>query len=236
VAIVRVQSATPTTSTVSGTTLTIQFAGNTVVGNHAIVVVGHSGALGLTSAVTDGAGNTWNADVNTNDGNATGAYSSIHSCKITNQILSSTVITVTISGSVSQRGMVAYEYSGLDTTTWLDQVSNTGKGTSTTPASGSITTTATGLILGACCYNATPVSHAATASGFTEIADFTFTKSLAVDENNGAVAGTYSDTGTLGSSVLWSNSIASYKAAVPLIPNPRQIQAVLQGVNRSATY
>jgi len=211
--ITRVQKATPTQSGTSGATLTITLPSNVSVGNHIVVVMGFSGALGLTVSVADQAGNTYTVDTLTDDGNATGAYSAIASAKCTTALTAGQTITMTVSASVTYRHMAAYEYSGLHATTWLDKSDNTGKGTSTAPASGSVVTTAQDLLIGACGYNSSSPSHSP-GGAWTEIDEVVSAgKGLSVDEQINVAAGTYQHTGTLASSVLWSDSIAAYKPA-----------------------
>lgn len=211
---VRVQKATPTSSGVSGATLTVTLPSNVAVGNHIVVPMFFSGALGLTVTVTDQAGNSYTVDVLTDDGNSTGAYSAIATAKCTTALTAGQTITMTVSASVTYRMMSAYEYSGLHPTSWVEAVSNTGKGSSTAPASGSVTAAAGDLLIGVTSYNSGTASHSPTAP-WSELDDVTVSasKAFAVDEQNNVAAGSYTHTGTLGSSVLWSDSIAAYKPA-----------------------
>src|SRR4051812_43922193 len=91
--ITKVQSATPTQSAVSGTTLTVTLPSDVTVGDHIIVFCGYSGGLGVTVAVTDAAGNSYTTDVTTDDGNTTAAYSAIASAKCTTALTAGQTIT-----------------------------------------------------------------------------------------------------------------------------------------------
>ena len=213
--IARVQKATPVTSAVSGNSISITLPSNVAVGDHIIVFIGFSGALGVTvTNVVDQAGNTYAVDVLTDDGNATGAYSALASARCTSALTAGQTITATLSSSVTHRLISAAEYSGLASASWLDGSSNTGKGTSTSPASGTINPTGSNLlVIGATGYNDTAANHTPGAS-WTEIDDVSNgSKGLAVDERINVPAGAYQHTGTLAASVLWSDSIAAYKGA-----------------------
>ena len=134
--IARVQKATPITSAVSGNSIAITLPNNVAVGNHIVVFLGFSGALGITvTSVVDQAGNTYSVDVLTDDGNATGAYSAVISARCTTALTAGQTITATLSSAVTHRLISAAEYSGLASASWVDSSSNTGKGTSTAPAS-----------------------------------------------------------------------------------------------------
>jgi hypothetical protein len=213
-AAVRVQQATPGQTHTSGTTLTVTFASDVPVGHHIIVAAGFSGATGLTVAFSDAAGNTYTTHETTDDGSSTGAYSAIGSAKVTTALIAGQTITMTVSASVTHRLLCAYEYSGLDATAWFDAGDNTGKGTSTSPASGTMTTGNGGLVsdllIGATGYNSGSATHSPSGS-WTELDEVhTTSKGLAVDEWNN-VAGAPQHTGTLSSSVLWSDTIVGFK-------------------------
>jgi hypothetical protein len=163
----------------------------------------------VTVSVKDSAGNTYRVDARKDNGTTTGTTSAIASSKLTNPLPAGSTITVTLSSNVTYRLASAYAYNGLSQT---DQTA-LATGTSTSPSSGptAATTAANEVVFGATVYGSGTITHAA-GSGMTELAELhAGTKSLAVDARVVGGTGTYSDSGTLSGSAIWTDSVATYK-------------------------
>ena len=163
---------------------------------------------GITAQVKDSADNTYAVDVRKDNGTSTGTTGAIASSDLNNDLPSGSTITVTLSSTVTYRLAVAYAYSGLSS---KDGTAAT-TGTSTAPSSGTIQISGSpALIFGVTVYNNSG-AHTAGA-GLTELAELQAgtAKSLAVDERIVSTTGTYGDSGTLTSSVAWTDSVAGYK-------------------------
>jgi hypothetical protein len=196
------------TATTSGTTLTVPTTTAVDAGSTVLLGLGYSAAPGVNVSVKDSAGNTYAVDVRKDNGTTTGTTSAIASSQLTNPLPAGSTITVTVSSSVTYRLAAAYSYSGLSQN---DQTA-AGTGTSTSPSSGSTgtTTAANELVFGATVYNSGTATHTA-GSGMTELGELhAGTKSLAVDAQVVGSTGTYSDSGTLSGSSIWTDSVATY--------------------------
>ncbi len=198
----------------NGTTLLtpdpIAFVSNNTAGSLLIATARLTAVVGAIS-VSDTQGNTWVSAVQQQN-NTAGRWQVIFyakNCK-------AGANTVTITSAVSQgriEGVIA-EYSGLDTTAPLDQVAgaNSGAGTGTVATAGPVTTTsASELLIGAFSNE--------TADGLTFTAGASYTVR---DKSNGnevledrivAATGSYSAPITMSSSVSWTASMATFKAA-----------------------
>ncbi len=223
-AITRVGSVGTNTSSSSGTTIAVTVgAGGVAAGDFLIVKVFWSGSTGVTlTGVADTKGNTYQIDVQKGNGGSVGTYSAIVSSKIGTALVNTNTITATISATVTFRMITAAEYSGLDTTTWLDQTAS-GTGTSTTPTSAATATTtvADELVAGAISYNdgtansATPGAGCTSGCpGYTEYNELHATSKGLEDEDMIVTAtGTYVADATLSASKAWTASVATYKMA-----------------------
>jgi hypothetical protein len=158
--------------------------------------------------VNDSSGNTYSVDVRKDNGTTTGTTGAIASSELTSSLPSGSTITVTVSANVTYRLAVAYAYSGLGS----KDGTAAATGTSTSPSSGTIQTSGSpALIYGVTVYNSGTAGHTA-GSNLTELAELhAGTKGLAVDERIVSTTGTYGDSGTLSSSVIWTDSVAAYK-------------------------
>lgn len=171
--------------------------------------IGYSGSAGITSQVNeDSAGNTYAVDGRKDNGTSTGTTGAIASSELTNDLPSGSTITVTISSAVTYRLAMAYAYSGVGS----KDGTAAATGTSTSPSSGTIQSSSSpALIYGVTVYNSGTAGHIAD-SNLTELAELhAGTKGLAMDERIVSTTGTYGDSGTLNSSVIWTDSVASYK-------------------------
>jgi hypothetical protein len=107
---------------------------------------------------------------------------------------------------------VAYAYSGVSSS----QGFVAATGTNTTPASGVQPAALGDALVAVVVWNSGTAAHTPDA-GVTELTDSAHggelvagTKRLAVDERVIDTAGSFGDSGTLGSSVLWTDSAAVY--------------------------
>lgn len=185
----------------------------TTVGNHVIVaIMGH--ASDRTVTVADDAGNTYQSDKHGTAGGS-GPFITVLSAKQASSLASGAKLTLTFTGgTMNAVQVVAYEYSGLAATSWLDQV-NAGTATSNAANSGNvITTTAAELLFGVVGWEN---SSASSATGWTKVDEFdnvlSTSKSMLTEENIVSATGTYAATATLVSSPLWCAVAVTYKAA-----------------------
>jgi hypothetical protein len=170
--------------------------------------IGYSASPGVTVSVKDSAGNTYKVDTRKDNGTTTGTTSAVASSRLTNPLPAGSTITVTVSSSVTYRLASAYAYSGLSS---ADQTA-AGTGSSTSPSSGptGTTTAANEVVFGATVYGSGTATHTA-GSGMTELDELhAGTKSLAVDARIVNSTAAYSDSGTLSSSAVWTDSVATY--------------------------
>ena len=119
---------------VSGTTLVLTIgATEPVVGRHLVLCTGWSGSTSATvTSVVDSKSNTWQMDeTRGSPSGATGAASSIWSCKITTGLVAGDTVTITFAGAANTYHLGRLlEYDNLATASWKD---TSGDGI-TTPA------------------------------------------------------------------------------------------------------
>ncbi len=141
------------------------------------------------------------------------------------KVAAGTEQTLSCTSSASVRfGIQIYEYSGMVTSTPLDATNTTAStGTSASPASGSVVTTAANdLILAAVTIN-TSTSVTGWNSTFTLENNFSNGGSKnAISTYSGAdrfvaVTGTYSSTATAGASAAWRGQIVAFKQIPPVL-------------------
>jgi hypothetical protein len=218
-------SATPTarnlgevgraTSSTSGRTLTITTSRAVSAGTAVVLAMGYSGAPNVGVTVADSNGNTWTLDGRKDNGVTTGTSSALASTVVggTGLPIGSTVtFTLTGTATAMYRMAVAYAYTGIS----RSQSFAAGTGTSTGPASGVQPAAAGAALVAVVVWNSGTAVHTPGA-GLNELTDSAHggelvagTKRLAVDERLIDTAGSFGDSGTLGSSVLWTDSAAVY--------------------------
>ncbi len=128
----------------------------------------------------------------------------------------SNTVTVTVS-SGTQLGLQIYEYSGVATTSPLDQTASS-TGSSNSPSSGSVTTTGANDLLIAGVVIQADTSFSNWTNSFNEESDFNNTggnpkRSYAGADRIVTATGTYSTTATTTVSGAWRGQIVSFKAA-----------------------
>lgn len=131
--------------------------------------------------------------------------------------------SVTISVSTSKVAATIVEYSGLATSSVLDQVASTSStGTGTSPSSGTTPTTnqASELWVGGLA-NVNTNTYSAQTNSFTEVAESATTggspgtkSNSAFEEKIVSATGAASVSATLSGSVEWAGTIATFKAAI----------------------
>jgi len=181
----------------------------TPVANHLLVAI-----LGAstTSTINQPAG--WSTAINQSGGSCTQPCQAIF-YRIAGSGESRTV-TVTVSDSNSVLGLQIYEYSGIDTSSPLDQTSS-ATGTSTSPSSGSVTTTQANELLIAGMIIRTETSYSGWTNSFNEQFDFqfevgqTYVRTYAGADRVVTATGTYSTTATTAASGAWRGQIATFK-------------------------
>lgn len=209
-----VQSNSNTTRTTT-TSLQVPFTTPQGPGNLNVVVVGWADTSSTVQSVTDSDGNLYLLATGTND--TTGVSQAIYYAKnITGDTGSTTnTVTVTFNQPPVDEDVRILEYSGLDTTNPLD-VTAGAVGTSTAPASPSVTTnSATDLLIGA--GTSTSIEGFTAAGGFGAGAGFaqrSFPGGYGdmVEDQNVTATGSYSATATLGSSASWVMQIVAFRA------------------------
>lgn len=209
-------------STSAGSSDTIAVGAAVPVDDH-LIIAGAAGGAKLISSVSDTKGNTYQVDASGTNGTGNGL--TIVSAHITTALTTSDTITITWSGSNATRSVAIEQYTGLDTTSWLDKVGAAAGATSTAPLSGTTATTAQAneLLFGAFEMGGNltrPVFSAGTGNG-------TFTKRSQATSNNGtntgrdvatedqvvAATGTYFADGSLSISDPWIALLCTYKIA-----------------------
>lgn len=195
------------TSTTLGTMLTLTTSA-AAPGNSLIVLgVGYSGAPGVAVSVSS-PGITWQVDGRKDNGTSTGTTSAIASARAPAAGLpAGTSITVTLTASATYRMAAAYAYSGLTTIGGY----TAGTGTNKTPSSGPLSAQPGNLLFGVTVWNSGTGTHTAT-GGNTELTEVVAgNKRMAIDQIVASALGTYEDSGTLSSTVIWTDSMALYR-------------------------
>jgi hypothetical protein len=129
----------------------------------------------------------------------------------------SSTVTVTVS-SGTQMGLQIYEYSGVATTSPLDQTASS-TGSSDSPSSGSVTTTGANELLIAGVVIQASTSFSDWTNFFNEESDFkniggSPKRSYAGADRIVTATGTYSTTATAGATASWRAQIAAFKAVI----------------------
>ncbi len=231
-----------TSSTTTGTSLTITVpALGVAAGNRAIVTIALNPSTG-TVACGDTGGNSYAVDSNVANGSATtGVRTVILSAQVTTALVSGNTITCT-HPSVTARALSAHEFSGLATSATVDKVA-TATGNNTAPSSGATTTTvqASELLVGGIGVEG-PTTETFTAgasytiigragtSGGTAANNITINPEYRIVSATGA----FSASGTLSASRRWATPIVTYKAAATAIPTKLSITSINSGANPTA--
>ena len=143
-AYVQVNSAVPQTNQ---STVTVRYNNAQTAGNTNILAIGWNNATSNITSVTDSAGNTYQLAVPTARG-AGMSQAIYYAPNIKAAPAATNTVTVTFNTATPYVDIRALEYSGLATTNPFD-VGTSASGTSTTANSGTVTTTAPGLIFSA---------------------------------------------------------------------------------------
>lgn len=187
-------------------------AGVTIAAGQFVIIGGGYILPSASATVTcsDSKGNTYQLDrVDDRTTVGSSAHSFILSSKLTTPLVAGDIVTVHFSTPVNYPCATSYYYGGLKATTWVDQVGG-ATGSSTAPAASAITTTANSEMLFS-------VTHYPGAPSWTSGGGFV----LLFTENNSSVdqittqssyqdIGTYTASGTLGSTQGWASSVVSY--------------------------
>jgi Domain of unknown function (DUF1929)/IPT/TIG domain len=214
IAFVQVKSTTPQTPTAS---VAVAYPLAQTAGNLNIVVVGWSDATSTLSSLTDTRGNTYVQAGTTITG--TGIRQAIYYAK--NIAGGSNTVTAVFNQAAAFPDVRALEYSGLDTTSPLD-VTSSASGSGATANSGAATTTSpTELIFGA---GNTANAFGAAGTGFTSRI-ITQDGDIAEDKQVNST-GSYSATGTIGSSAAWVMQMATFRASGQTQPPPNPAPTV----------
>lgn len=222
---------------VSSGTLVLTLPGgmNCAVGNSIIVAVaGLSGSSMSLTTIADSKGNSWTIDLNT--AGSTTALAICRSVLTVALVPGDTITIVCTGGTIARLVAAASEWTGLVGST-PDKTATAFAASGTSPASGSTATTAHAneLLFGAVSENTT--STPSLASDFTVDVAFTaLTPALTtgVGNNKGlfpsyrvvTATGTYSVSGTLGTSRAWRASLVTYQYS-PITAHPRSFGVVI---------
>lgn len=197
-------------STFLGTSIAAPATSHTS-GNLIVVIGTCRGGDGTDiTSITDTAGNTYTRITGTYNSFA-GGIEIWYAKNITGN--ASNVVTINFNGSYSYRGIRVHQYSGCDTTSPLDQ-SAVGTGTSTAPATASVTTTqANEVLVGG---DGLWLSQTHTAgTGYTIRTILGGAEPSGGDGEDRVVSsiGTYTASYTLSGSTTWIIVIATFKQA-----------------------
>jgi RHS repeat-associated protein len=218
---------------IKATSNAVTFSSNVTTGN--TIVVGITRYLANITSVTDNQGNTY-TPVHTSIQPGTDFYVDMYYAK--NVTGGSVTVTVAFdSNHTSNVGV--YEYSGLDKTAPLDQVTAT-TGSGTAPNGGTLTTTTDNEVYFAVGFDDWGNNAAPTAgSGYTleNHQDDSMTLIRYYAEDRVSTHGSYSTNLTIGGGSDWGIIGASFKpasAAVAPSPTPALVQKNFQSINASS--
>jgi hypothetical protein len=198
----------------------------TTVGNHLVLV--DASRSGWSTGIADSKSNTWQSD---HVSNGTGEGQTIWSSKLTSALVAADTITITFNNNTAHSA-VAAEFSGLATSSWLDQQVGATFIAGTAADSGATGTTsqANELLIGM-------VGHQSSVTAFTPEVVSPVWNQLSTAASVGiiqqvhplwrivAATGTYSTKATWSTSRIYGAAIATYKAAPPAVTGT----AVLSG-------
>jgi hypothetical protein len=209
--------------------LTVPAAGSAI-GNLIVVTLGYKQGTTATNAVTDTAGNTYQADQAADLITGNTAHVKVFSSILTSALVSGNSITVTCSvGNMNRPIIQGYEYSGVATSSWKDQSAG-ATGTGTAADSGAITTTvADELLFSATDMDQNPTWTPTSPAAQLDLTQIATTNALASNEAIVASTGTYNGQGTLGTSRAWSSVIVSYKQASAAVASNPALKLTMLG-------
>jgi hypothetical protein len=224
---------TPSNSTTLVLTLG---AVTTTVGNHLVLVM--ASRSGVITSLVDSKNNTWQSD---HASAGTGAMQEIRSCKLTSALVAADTITITVSGSATGISAVVAEYSGLETSSWLDKQVGATFTTGTSADSGATGTTsqADELLVGM-------VGHQSSITAFTPEVLSPVWNQLSTAASTGSIqqvhplyrivsaTGAYSTKATWSTSRIYGAAIATYKAAMP-VPGYASVTDTSPGIALSSS-
>ena len=204
-ALVQVKAATPQTSQ---TAVPVTYTNTQQAGDTNIIAIGWNNTTSTITAVTDTAGNTYQAATPTTRG--TGISQAIYYApNIKAAPAATNTVTVTFNTATPYVDIRATEYSGLATTNPLD-LTTSATGTSTTATNATLTTTTPNELL---------FAAGTTTGGFTT-AGTGFTTRLITnpdaditEDQTATTPGTYTTTAPLGGAAPWILQTATFKPA-----------------------
>ncbi len=197
-------------------TLAVPVAVAAAAGHHVLLAIAATTSNTPTiTSVVDTQGNAWQIDQQ--PGGLSTRVLGLASAHLTTALATTDTITVTLSAiPTTGANVLGIEVSGLATSAWLDAVAAIATGSSTTPTSNALTTTAAGDFLWA------PVGEnnvaMTPAAGWTELDETLATKQIHTEYQVAGAAGSYSAAATLASSTGWVMSLVAYKAAASSTP------------------
>lgn len=195
-------------------------AAGCALGNLVVVGVSFDGAPGVTVALTDTGGNTWTqlgSDA-LNNGGSRFSRTRIYYSRLTTALVSGNVITATMSGGGACCEIVATEFTGNSAST-IATAATPGTGSSTSPASASLTTTISdALLVAAIGYRKTnSVSTITAGSGWTGetqvgagIGAPGHYDAVRLEYRIESATGTFTGNGTLSLSAEWGVVMGSF--------------------------
>jgi len=170
------------------------------------VVVGWNDSTATIGTVTDSSGNVYSLAAGPTVQSGTATQAIYYAPGIVGAAANANTVTVTFNGSARYADIRIVEYSGLDTTSPLDQAAG-ATGTSSSSSSGPVTTTVPNeLIFGA---NLVQTGTSGSGSGFTQRL-ITATDGDIVEDEIVSTTGTYTATAPM-SSGQWIMQIATFR-------------------------
>jgi hypothetical protein len=178
------------------------------VGDLNVVVVGWNDSTATVASVTDTAGNIYTLAVGPTVQAGTATQSIYYAKNIPAAAAGTNIVTVKFNGSAIYPDIRIAEYSGLDTTSPLD-ITAAATGSSTSSASGSVTTTnANDLVIGA---NVVQTGTTGAGSGFTKRI-ITNPDSDIVEDRVVTTIGAYNAVAPVSPSAQWIMQLVAFKA------------------------
>jgi len=194
-------------------------------GNSVIVTLSWEFIGSGTATCSDNKSNSYTTDITESYG-AAGLYTAICSSHNVTALTAGDTITVTISNIYGGMAATAHEFSGLASSSPLDQTASASGINTTTPSSGNTTVTIQGneLLIGAIGTNGLPADIFTPGSGYIALTStgFTGTRNGRIYPEYKIVSatGAYQADGTLNPSLRgWAAAIATYKAAAASTTN-----------------
>lgn len=210
------------------------FTGSVTAGNLIVVHAGRHNTAGSTLSVSDNKGNSYSMAVGpTTLGNGRAyIFYSVVDTGGTNFI-----ITITASAS-SIHTAAAAEYSGVATSTPLDQIAAaTGNGTAASSGATPTTTQANELIMGMV-YSPPNVPTISAGATFTFRVNRVNNSrgSILLEDKNVTSTGTQTATGTISATNDWIAQCATFKEAGAAVVFPQEPAVIRQAVGRSFSW